>query len=196
MCKVETGPGLTLMRQLTVFFLICGSLAGCAPPNREALVKEVLKADPAFASVLDKHRELTNRIETYERELALKRSTVERTIAQMRKDLVTAAANVRSRTAETKKRMQPDRGRLDHALSTAGAGLHAKRAQRASLGRLVTKLRKAIKSAGPVWTAEERARQEAQVQEILRDAARLDQEMAAMREHIRLVKIKLLLIKL
>ncbi len=49
--------------------------AGCGPPaSREELTKQVLKVDSEFTSVLDKHRELSNRIETYERELALKRS--------------------------------------------------------------------------------------------------------------------------
>ena len=170
--------------------------AGCAPAGREGLTKEVLKADPEFSSVLEKYRELANRIDTFERELSLKRSTVEQTIKQMRKDLAATAATVRSKTDELKKRIEPDRQRLELALSMAGEELKTKRAQRASLGRSVTQLKKAVKTASAAWTEEERSRQEAQIQEMLRDASRLDQELAAMKEHIRLLKIKLLLIKL
>ena len=169
---------------------------GCSPVNREELTNEVLTADPTFASVLDKHRELANRIETYERELALKRGTVEQTIAQMRKDLAASAATVRNKTAETKKRMEPDRERVERALSLAGEELRAKQIQRASLGRSMSQLRKALHNARAVWTEAERSRQEAQIDEMRRDDARLDQEMAAMKAHMRLLKIKLLLIKL
>ena len=185
------------MPYLTLLLFLIGSLAGCgAPAHREQLTKEVLKTDPDFSSVLDKHRELANRIETYNQELALKRSTVERSIAQLRKDVVTAETNVKGKIAETKKRIEPDEERLQLALSMANEELRTKRVQRASLGRSIAKLKKAMKSASSVWTAEERAHQERQVQEMLRDAARLDQEMAALNAHVRLLKIKLLLIQL
>ena len=184
------------MRHLTLL-LLCIGLAGCAPPaKREDLVQEVLKADPDFAPVLDKQRELKNRIETYQRELALKRSAIERSIAQLRKDLATAVSNVRQKTAEAKKRMEPDRARLELALSTASEELQAKRLQRATLGRSIANRRKALNRPDSAWTAQERRQQEAQIEEMLRDARRLDQELAALQAHIRLLKIKLLLIKL
>ena len=177
--------------------LACVWFVGCAPPvKREQLIQEVLKADPAFAQVLDKHREIQNRIETYERELALKRSTVEHTIAQLRKDLAAAVSNVRQKTAEAKKRMEPDRARLDLALSMAGEELQAKRVQRASLARSIAHIQKSLKDPQSGWSEQERARQEAQIREMLADAHRLDQEMVSMKEHLRLLKIKLLLIKL
>ena len=170
--------------------------AGCAPANRDQLTKEALQADPAFTTVIEKHRELQNRIETYERELSLKRSSVEQAILQLKKDLAATASGVRHKVAETKKRMQPDQQRLQLALSMADEELRATRAQRANLGRSVATLRKAAKSQGAEWTAEERARQEAQVSELLRDAERIDHEMAAIKQHARLLKIKLWLIKL
>ena len=185
------------MRLLTTLLLLITWLGGCAPAaNREGLTKEVLKADPEFSSVLKKHRELANSIETFERELSLKRSTVEQTIKHMRKDLAATTATVRGKTDDLRKRIEPERQRLELALSMAGEELKAKQAQRASLGRSIAQLKKAVKTASAAWTEEERSRQEAQAQEMLRDAARLDQELAAMREHIRLLKIKLLLIKL
>jgi hypothetical protein len=183
------------MRRLIAILLVVG-MASCAPANREDLVKEVLKADPEFSSVLEKQRELTSRIQTYERELALKRSTIERSIAQLRKDLATAAASTRAKTAEVKKRMEPDRQRLTLALSMSSEELRAKRIQRAGLGRSIAQLRKALNSKDAAWTEQERARQQAQLDEMLQDAARLDQEMAGLKQNVRLLKIKLLLIKL
>ena len=173
------------------------ALAGCGrPANREQLVQQVLKSDPSFAAVLDRHRELANKIDTFERELSLKRSTVQRTIDQLRQDLAASTAVVAGKVAETKKRIAPEQGRLTLALSMAAEELRAKRMQRASLGRSISQLKKAVRSAGTAWSAEELGRQQAQVEEMLADAERLDQEMATIKEHVRLLKIKLLLVKL
>ena len=166
------------------------------PANRERLAKEVLQSDPAFSEVLDRHREITNRIATYDREMALKRKTAEQAIAQMRKELAAAAASSRVKTAELKKRMEPDRERVTLALAMASEELRAKQGQRASLGRTMTQLKKALKSPHTGWSAQERTRQEARLQEILEDAARFDKEITAFTAHVRLLKIKLLLIKL
>ena len=188
---------LTVHRRRLLATLASGLIAaGCAPVNRDELAKEALAADPSFASVLEKHRELASRTETYERELTLKRSTVEQTIKQMRQDLAASAEAVRAKSAETKARMDPDRRRLTDSLDAAGKELRAKEAQRAAIGRAISQLRKSLKSSSEAWTAEERARQDAHVEEMLRDAARIDYELAAIKAHVRLLKIKLLLIKL
>ena len=171
--------------------------AGCAPPsNREQLTQEVLKADPAFAQVLDQHRELANRIQTFNQELALKRKTVDESIAQLRRDLISATATVRVKTDELKKKIEPDRQRLQLSLSLAGEELRAKQVQRASLGRSMARLRKALKQSGATWGEDELKRRQAQIDEMTAEAKRLDQEMASLKEHLRLLKIKLLLIKL
>jgi hypothetical protein len=183
-------------RLFMIVSLAIVSVSGCAPTSRDQLVKEVLKADPKFASVLDKQRDLISRIDTYERELTLKRSTVERTIAQLRKDLADASANVRTKTDELKKQLDPERERIGLTLSMAGEELRSKQVQRASLGRSIAQLKKALKNPDAAWTAAERSKQESQLQEMVRDAERLDHEVAALREHVRLLKIKLLLIQL
>lgn len=184
------------LSRLGAALLVGLAAAGCAPVNRDELDKEVLATDPAFAFVLEKRRELANRIDTYARELALKRNTVEQTIKQLRRDLAASADAVRTRTAETKAKMDPDRRRLLRALGEAGEELQAKRAQRAAVGRAISQLRKSLQSSGEAWTDTERERQNAHVEEMLGDAARIDQEMAAIKAHVRLLKIKLLLIKL
>lgn len=184
------------MRCFAVILLASLGLTSCAPANRAQLEQEALKADPEFAAVLEKHRELANRIETYKRELALKRSTIERNIAQLRKDLAVAVSGVRAKAEDVKKRMSPDRERLELALSLASEELRAKRSQRASVGRSIAQLKKALKTSGPTWTAQERARQEAQIQDLLHDAQRLDQELTGLKAHVRLLKIKLYLIAL
>ena len=171
--------------------------AGCAPPsNREQLAQEVLRADPEFSQVMDRHRELANRIKTFEQELALKRKTVDESIAQLRRDLASATATVRAKTHELKKRMEPDRQRLELDVSLANEELRSKQVQRASVGRSVAQLKKSLKSQAVPLTPQERERQQAQVDELLNDAARLDQELAGLKAHVRLLRVKLLLIKL
>ena len=183
------------MRALLIVLLMAAG-TGCGSANREALTKEVLQADPAFQKVLDRHREALNRIQTLDRELALKRATIEQSIAKLRQELLAAAASVKSKTAELKKRIEPERERLALALSMAGEELRAKRAQRASLGRSISRLKKAVKDVNSGLSPEERSRHEAQTNEMARDASRLDQELAALQQHMRLLKTKLVLIKL
>ncbi len=189
------GAGFMVMRRLIGLCLAIG-LTGCTSARREDLVKEVVSADPAFAEVLDKHRELSNRLQTYQRELALKRTTIEQHIAQLRRDLATAAANVRTKTAETKKRMEPDRKRLTDALDNASDELRNRQTARAAVGRSIAQLRKTLKASDANTTAQERTARDAQLSEMVRDAARIDHETATLKEHVRLLKIKLLLIKL
>lgn len=189
------GRGVPSMRRCVLITLLLAGIAGCAPANREQLVKEVLSKDPEFAAVLEKQQELSSRIQTYERELTLKRSTVDKTIQQLRKDLAEAANQVRARTADVKQRMEPDRKRLELSLSITGEELGAKREQRVSLGRQIAQLKKSLKDPRVSFSADQIAEKEAKIEEMVRDAQRLDQEMAGLKEHIRLIKIKLLLIK-
>ena len=60
------GAGLSFMRVAIIGCLaVVLGFGGCTSAKREDLVKEVLRADPDFAQVLEKYRELSNRIETY-----------------------------------------------------------------------------------------------------------------------------------
>lgn len=197
MCKVErmgrqsgsAGSWRLVPRQLmTVVMLV--AIAGCAPVNRDELVKQILKVDPEFGAVLEKHRELTNRVETFKRELALKRTHIERSMQQLRRELATATANVQAKTADAKKRMEPDHKRLEQALASTSSELQAKRQQRAALSRELAQKRK---SSEPSASS---SSDDSQRHELLRDVERLDAEMTALKEHARLLKIKLLLIKL
>ena len=167
----------------------------CAPVDPQKLTKEVLKADPDFAVPLDKYRSINNRIATYQRELELKRATVERQIAQLRQELEHTVEVVKKKVAETRARIKPDQERLELALSMANEQLSLKRAQRAAIGRSMAKLRKTLANPKGAWSAEERAEYQRQVDDMVRDMARLDQELKALNEHIRLLKIKVWLLK-
>jgi hypothetical protein len=172
------------------------SASGCAPADRGQLAKDVLARDPSFAAVLEKRQTLLGRIQTFQKELTLKRSTVEKTIGQLRKDLAAATANVRLKTAEAKQRMEPDRQRLEAALLTAGQEVQGRRQQRAAIGREIVRFKKTAKQFQTTWSPEQIRQHEAQLAELLQDAARLDGELTVLKEHIRLLKVKLLLIKL
>jgi chromosome segregation ATPase len=179
--------------------LACGLLvvwaAGCAPSSRGELAKEVLRADPSFAAVLEKRRELANRIETYQRELALKRRTVREEIAQLRAELSATAATVRRRIAELKSRMDPDRERLEQALAQSSQLLRSMQAQRAQVGRAVSQLKKSLATRQADAGTSGSAPQDQALVDAQQDLTRLDAELAAVREHLRLLQTKLLLIK-
>lgn len=178
------------------WLLIVLLAAGCGRANRAELTKEVLAADPGFTAVLTRHQEILNRVQTYQQELALKRATIERSIVQSRKELADASANVRAKTDDLKRRMDPDRQKLELALGMAIEKQRALMAQRSSLMRQATQLRKAISGSAENWPAAERSQKQTQLDEMQRDADRLSQELATLRQHVRLLRTKLLLIKL
>ena len=171
-------------------------MVGCTPLKREDLVNQVLGEDPGFTQVLDKHRELATRIETCERELDVKRKAVERKIKQLRQELAEATAVARHKITEIKRLMDPDRKRIEQALSEASVKLRTAQTQRAALGRSISKLRQTLKDKQVNGTPKARAEQEAQGEEMLRDAKRLDHEISDLKEHVRRLKMKFLLIAL
>ncbi len=186
---------MTMLQRGILILLLCAT-AGCAKVNREQLQREVLEADPEFSGVLDKRQELANRIQTYERELALKRSAIERNITQLRKELADASENVKVKTVEIRRRMDPDRERISLALSLANDKLRAAQTQRASVSRSAAQLRKALKGSNQAWSGNERDAKQADLKELEREFARLDHELQALKRHVRLLRAKLLLLKL
>ena len=171
--------------------------AGCGPPaNPQQLRQEALTADPAFADVLQKRDEAANRITLQERELAVKRSRAESEIARLRQELKAATDQAAQKTTQLKAQLDPDRQRVDLAYSMASEELRAKRQQRASLGRSISQLRKTLKDPKSAWTDSERGKMDRDMADLTDDAQRLDQEISAINQHIRLLKIKRLLLRI
>lgn len=180
---------------LLILAILVG-IMGCGQANRQALEKKVLEADPSFRAVLDKHEELTNRLETHQRELALKRDSIQQTIKRLRRDLTIASKRVRQKKAETRQLMNPDRARLRLSLTMAGEELRMVRQRAASLRRSTNSLRKSLKKDHEAWTDVERLAQQANLTQMEQDLERVTQEAKGLEEHVRLLKIKLLLTKI
>jgi chromosome segregation ATPase len=186
--------GRSPMMRLLIF-LLPGLLASCAPVNRAELAKRALAADPEFVAVLDKRATLESRITTEHKKLALVRETIQQDITQKKKELAEKSSAVRRKITEIKAQMDPDVRRYTTTLGSASEDLRAKQAQRAAIGREIAQLKKALKAAGAAGGASQRAQQETQITERLRDAQRIDQEIAALKEYLKLLKTKLLLIR-
>ena len=166
-------------------------IAGCGPPtNPQVLRQEILAADPEFKSSLMKRDEVADRITVLRRELELKRQETENQIAKVRQDLKTMTDRVNQKIDREKKLLDPDFNHLELASGMASEELRAKRQQRASLGRSISQLRKALKQGGPQWSAKERAQRDRELSELIEEATRIDQELAALGAHIRLLKMK------
>ncbi len=165
---------------------------GCGPPaNPQQLREEVLKVDPSFSDVLQKRDEQANRIALLEREFDLKRTQVEQKIAQLRKEVKDARVQVEQKVQKSTALLKPDVDRLHLALSMANDERQAKRVHRSSLGRSISRLKKALKDG----EGEDQSSVEREINDLLQDAQRLDREIHALNEHIRLLKIKLLLLR-
>lgn len=171
-------------------------LAGCEPVDRAHLAKEVLKADPEFSVTLKERDNYASRIETADRELDLKRQTVKRAMGKLRQDLAESIQTVKQKRAHYRSLIEPELKRLRLAQSLAQDELKAKRQQHAGVGRSIAKLRKALKDSAEAWSPQEAQRQVLHQQEMLDDAKRLDREIAALNDHLKLLKHKLFLLRL
>ena len=182
---------------LVLFTILGFEIPGCQrqPVDLKALRHDVLKTDPAFAAALNKHDELASRIEVLERELDLKRTQVEDQIARLRAELREATEDTTRRTKEIKSQLDPEVERLELALTTARDELKDRQRQRANLGRVISSLRKSIKG-GTQPAGKERAQLDQELGEHLREMERLDQELAAMNQHIALLENKRRLLRL
>ena len=183
------------MRVILLIVCLVG-IAGCGPPDRTQLVNDVLAADPAFQAILEQHDEYANQIETAERELALKQTTIQQAIRTLRQDLTESRRAVQKKKAHYKELLEPARRPLALAFSIATEQLRAKRAERASVQRSIAQLQKALREGDEVVSAAERKRRTAQRDEMRRDVKRLEQEFATLQEHLQLLKRKLLLLRL
>ena len=171
--------------------------AGCALfVDEEEIRKEILEADSSFGEVLERRDTYAGQIETAQREFALKRATVQRAIEKLREDLAESQRKVQGRKEHYSELMEPDNRKLEFAVSMAKEELRGKRVQRSSIGRSMTRLKKSLEEADATWSKQERERQQAKLEEMLKDAERLDQEMDALSEHVRLLKLKLRLLKI
>lgn len=169
------------------------SASGCGPPaDPQQLREEALQADPGFAGVLTLRDEQANRIGLLAREFDLKRTQAEGRIAQLRKEVKDAQQQVEQKIQKSRAVLQPDIDRLRLALSMANDERQAKRAQRASLLRSIGRLKNALKTG----EAADRTSIERELHDLLQESQRLDREVRALNEHIRLLKIKLLLLRL
>ncbi len=170
--------------------------SGCnrQPFNAEALRKEALQADPAFAEALNKHDELANRVLVLKRELDLKRTQIEGQISALRAELRDTTAAVNRNIDSTKALLNPTIERIELSTSLGAEDLRAKERQRSQLGRSISRLRKQLKQSGE-QTSTEQAQMTQQLTEMLQETQRLDQEIAALKEHLRILKMKRLLLR-
>ncbi len=169
---------------------IAAGTTGCSPIKREDLEREAVAKDPTFSPVLEKRRELVRRIETYKNELAVKRGSIESQITQLRRQLAEAVGQFNKKVAQAKSNMAPDRERLQAALSVANNDLRARQVQRSGLGRSVAQVRKVVRGSTPS------ADQERQLGQLSADLKRLDQEIAVLKDQIRQLAVKLLLVRI
>lgn len=148
-----------------------------------------MAADPAFKAPLMKRDAVADRLVVLKRELALKRQEAENQISKIRQDLKGATDRVNQKIEREKSLLAPDLKELTLASDMASEEMRRKRQQRASLGRSVSRLRKDLKQNKDA-SSEDRAQRERELAELVEEAKRIDQELAALSAHIRLLKMK------
>ncbi len=161
----------------------------------QAIRREVLAADPEFGEHLERRDELANRVQVLQRELSVKQSQVDRQISQLRDGLRHTTDEVNHNVQSLRGQMSPVTARIDAEMSRGGEELKALRLQRATVGRTMSQLRKSLKAPAEL-TETERVRMDRELGEILEETNRLDLEIAAVNQHIRLLRNKRLLLRI
>ncbi len=186
-------PWSTLLVAVLVPFLI----EGCDRfQNQEKLRQEVLSADPQFAQVLQKRDQLADRMTLSKQEFAVKKGQLDGQIAKLRDELTQARRQVDQKIRQLNSQLDLDRQRLALALSMAQEEFKVKQHQRDSLGRSISRLRKALKGPGSTWTSADRAKMDRELAQLLEETTRLDHELQGLRSHLRLLKHKQALLRL
>ena len=177
---------------------LAASAVGCdwMPGRPEQLRKDVLAADPSFAPLLEKRDELANQIALMKQELELKRTQVERQIAQLRQELSGATAQVNEKIRSTKAELASEQDRVELDRSMGREELKIKQSQRASLGNHISRIRKSLNDPNRQWAAADRKRMDHERGELLEETKRLDGEISALKQHLKLLDIKRRLLQL
>ncbi len=178
--------------------LLAGFLvfSGCSNTEdaREDMTRTVLEVDPAFNKVIEEYQRITNQMETIEREWELKQVLVDQKVQHMNQQLTAAREEVTLRQNQLNEEIEPERQELRELHAHTVDELRERQLQRSTLGRSIAKLRKAVKLAGEAWPLSERQRQDDQLEQMLRDANRIDQEIEMIKQAISLLEAKLVLI--
>lgn len=184
--------------RLALAALVAASAAigACDNPNSDRLREDVLKADPKFADTLEKRDQLADRIQLIKQEFAVKKSQIQGQIAKLRQELSQAQRQVQQKLQQMSSQLDADRARLAMALSMAREEFKVKQQQRDSLGRSISRLRKALKDSPSTWTESDRAKMDRELADLLQEARRLDQELAGLRAHLQLLTRKHTLLRL
>ncbi|MEK7214504.1 MAG: hypothetical protein AAB289_02780 [Chloroflexota bacterium] len=156
----------------------------------------MLKADPKFSDALEKRDQLADRIRLVKQEFSVKKSQVHGQIAKFRQELSQAQRQAQQKLRQMNSQLDADRQRLAFALSMAHEEFKVKQQQRDSVGRSISRLRKALKEAQPPWTDSDRAKMDRELADLLQEPRRLDQELDGLRSHLKLLKHKQTLLRL
>ena len=176
------------------FGLVC---LGCSNASNDKATRiEVIKADPSFAKLIEKRDDLASKVSQLQRELSLKQTQIEKQIDQLKQDLREARSQVNSKIQQTKALLDPERQNLELSLSLAENELKSKRAQRAALSRSIERLKKAIKESASLWSKDQKEKTQADLNDFIHEAKRLDVELSSLKAHDKLLKQKLALLKL
>lgn len=184
--------------RLALAALVAASAAigACDNPNTARLRESVLKADPKFSEALEKRDQLADRIRLVKHEFSVKKSQVHGQIAKLRQELSQAQRQVQQKLGQMNGQLDADRQRLALALSMAREEFKVKQQQRDSLGRSISRLRKALKETEPPWSESDRSKMDRELADLLQEAKRLDQELSGLRAHVKLLKHKQTLLRL
>ena len=131
-----------------------------------------------------------------QREFAVKKGQLEGQIAKLRDELTQARRQADQKIRQSNGQLGSDRQHLALALSMAQEEFKAKQHQRDSLGRSISRLRKALKEPGSSWTSADRAKMDRELAQLSEETTRLDQELQGLRSHLWLLKHKQALLRL
>lgn len=182
---------------LTILICICFfTLTGCNLFNRSADVEQIIRQDPAFKEIFQKKLDLDAQITTISNELYAYREEIESKISQLKKDYVSRKADADSKLRDLKSRLNPEREELRRRLSAKAGELKIKSQELSSIKARLATLRKMLTSKDAITLKDEaRHEWEEELRRLELKEEPVREEIASLRDSLRLLKSELSLLK-
>ena len=181
-------------------FLILISLTGCQYQfefkSASEMRQEVLDNDPAFAEILQKKTELDEKIASLNSEQGLKAREIESRMLVLRRELQLSKEHTAERMASLNSQLDPYRFEIKQRIMEFSTELRLKQSSLSAVYKMIVDLNRLSKQSSAQEAGTEdvlRLRDKINYQQQQSDA--LKQDIADLREKIRLLRLKLKLLQ-
>jgi chromosome segregation ATPase len=183
-----------------ILLILAVLIYGCQYPfelrPESEIIQEVIEQDPSFKEALDKKSELDEKISALSEELNLKAVNVKSKIGSLKREFRDYKQDISSRIESVNSQLDPQRSSISQKITELSSELNLKQSSLSATNRMIADLKKLIQQrASPDADAEDVSRLQDRIDSQVHQAELLKQDIACLRDKIRLERLKLRLLR-